>query len=312
MPPDNVLHRPRGGQDVGAPVPSSSNSPPQPEQDVAMNTSGPPDQPSHPASQYGYDDLDEWPSDDFDSSDDGGAPLVNYLDIANLLNTDVDMEPPIAPDETYDISNDDTDSSEQEGEPSGPVMPWTHGLPSSLAGPDFSNMDAVDGIPSSAGGLGLVPEHGNEFFGMLSHAEAVFTSIAESAAVVQATEHTIMQPASFATLPPANPGLEQFLRLWAYARPNRLPYGRDRAGYPWMGPVQQLLEKEIHQVRYADLRGDYHDMQGIDWRRMDVTRTEARERRLDQYKNYVNKPSSDAWRVSEWLRRRRPRDEFLG
>ncbi|KAI0159424.1 WD40-repeat-containing domain protein [Pestalotiopsis sp. NC0098] len=93
------------------------------------------------------------------------------------------------------------------------------------------------------------------------------------------------------TLGPDNFGLVAFLRTWA-----RL--GRTREGHPWPGieGINALAnEKDVHRVTYRNLKGDECDFQGIDWKKMGISRTQARDRRKTTYKNYVNKPSSDKW-----------------
>jgi hypothetical protein len=51
---------------------------------------------------------------------------------------------------------------------------------------------------------------------------------------------------------------------------------------------QFIREKPNSEVRRDDLRGDRCDFQGINWRKLEVTRLEARQLRAELYKNYMN------------------------
>lgn len=107
----------------------------------------------------------------------------------------------------------------------------------------------------------------------------------------------LMSNPNHQTLGPDNFGLVAFLRTWA-----RL--GRTREGHPWPGieGINALAnEKDVHRVTYRNLKGDECDFQGIDWKKMGISRTQARDRRKTTYKNYVNKPSSDKWHASIML-----------
>ena len=81
-----------------------------------------------------------------------------------------------------------------------------------------------------------------------------------------------------------------FLRRWVFAS--------------YIRPTPDLNEVEAQAchpekvVRYKDLEADSCDMQGLNWSRMGTTRQTARAQRLVTYKNYVNRPQSDVWKVS--------------
>ncbi|ETS87616.1 hypothetical protein PFICI_01444 [Pestalotiopsis fici W106-1] len=93
------------------------------------------------------------------------------------------------------------------------------------------------------------------------------------------------------TLGPDNFSLVDFLRTWAQL-------GRARDGHPipnYEGISALANEKDVHRVSYHDLKGDEYDFQGVNWAKMGIARTRARERRRTSYKNYVNKAGSDKW-----------------
>lgn len=101
-------------------------------------------------------------------------------------------------------------------------------------------------------------------------------------------------------LGPENHSLPDFLRYWAY-QSNGAWHGlnaRERGRYPWSARISTQMARPVSHVDYDDLEGDRYDVQGIDWEDLGVTRNEARERRLNTYKNYVNIPDSDRWQVS--------------
>lgn len=103
-----------------------------------------------------------------------------------------------------------------------------------------------------------------------------------------------------APLGPENHNLPDFLRYWAY-QTNGAWHGincRERGRYPWTTRISEQMARNIPHVDYDDLEGDRCDVQGIDWEGLGVTRCEARERRLNTYKNYVNIADSDRWQVS--------------
>jgi len=99
-----------------------------------------------------------------------------------------------------------------------------------------------------------------------------------------------------------NHPLIPFLKLWA--RPDR--YGRDfsrpRINAPSMLRICHLTGAKPWRVEYDHLLGDKCDFQGIDWEDLGVTRREARERRLNMYKNFVNIAASDDFGVSSSAR----------
>lgn len=100
-------------------------------------------------------------------------------------------------------------------------------------------------------------------------------------------------------LGPENFNLPDFLRHWAWQNGalQSMP-GRERGRFPLPSSIESQMSKTISHVDYMDLEGDRCDVQGIDWDALHVTRGEARERRLNTYKNYVNISNSDRWQVS--------------
>ncbi|KAK9425080.1 putative Quinon protein alcohol dehydrogenase-like superfamily [Seiridium unicorne] len=109
------------------------------------------------------------------------------------------------------------------------------------------------------------------------------------------------------TLGPDNFTLVHFLRAWA-------GLGRSRGSQPVprFDRINALPnDKETHRIEYDNLQGDAHDMQGVDWMQLGVTRSRARERRRATYKNYVNKLDSDKWHPGLPDRLAIPRDNYF-
>lgn len=102
---------------------------------------------------------------------------------------------------------------------------------------------------------------------------------------------------SATALGPENYNLTDFIRVWSWQTGTWQGLPRERGRYPWPERIVQQLSQNVSHVDYADLEGDRCDVQGLDWEDLGVTRSEARERRLNTYKNYVNIPNSDRWQV---------------
>ncbi|KAF3769077.1 WD40 repeat-like protein [Cryphonectria parasitica EP155] len=100
-------------------------------------------------------------------------------------------------------------------------------------------------------------------------------------------------------LGPDNYNLSSFIEAWQGAAWQGLP--RERGRYPWPDRIDRQLSRSVMHIDYMDLEGDRYDVQGIDWEDLGVTRGEARERRLNTYKNYVNVPDSDRWEETQAL-----------
>lgn len=97
-------------------------------------------------------------------------------------------------------------------------------------------------------------------------------------------------------LGPENYNLPDFMRVWAWQ--NGTLAARERGRYPWPDRINSQMSQNISSVDYTDLEGDRCDVQGIDWEDLGITRSDARERRFNTYKNYVNITNSDLWQVS--------------
>lgn len=76
---------------------------------------------------------------------------------------------------------------------------------------------------------------------------------------------------------------------------------------PRLESVRDFRVKKPTEVRIADLRGDKCDIQGINWKKLDVKRRDARLMRIATYKNYQNL-SSPHW-MPLTLRRATIQDE---
>lgn len=112
----------------------------------------------------------------------------------------------------------------------------------------------------------------------------------------------VVEPVPFSNANPSvlgleNLGLFDFLRGWAAQRHFGAISGLG-------GPdLQQVLYQESlrrKEISYNDLKGDYCDFQGLNWRAMGTNRKVARSRRRYTYRNYVNRQDSDKWNVSSY------------
>ncbi|GAP83457.1 putative WD domain-containing protein [Rosellinia necatrix] len=95
-------------------------------------------------------------------------------------------------------------------------------------------------------------------------------------------------------LMPDNYNTYDFLRSWRWRRrQNQLKDIKD-------APRNEISITDIKRPRiaYEDLKGDEYDLQGIDWKHLGVTRSSARKCRAATFRNYTNKPDSDAWNPS--------------
>lgn len=89
-----------------------------------------------------------------------------------------------------------------------------------------------------------------------------------------------------------NHGLIDF--LWHWSREARLAHSYSLRAYaPCPEDIRRQAQVHMNEVRYDDLLGDECDFQGMNWESMGTTRERARRRRLETYKNYVNKEGSD-------------------
>ncbi|KAJ4318267.1 hypothetical protein N0V84_006939 [Fusarium piperis] len=89
-----------------------------------------------------------------------------------------------------------------------------------------------------------------------------------------------------------NHGLIDFLWHWSHEARHAPSYAL-RARAPSPEEIRHQAQVHMNEVRYDDLYGDEYDLQGMDWASMGTTREYARQRRLETYKNYVNKEGSD-------------------
>jgi hypothetical protein len=113
----------------------------------------------------------------------------------------------------------------------------------------------------------------------------------------QTTHTNLMNNPNAVALGPENYNLADFIRVWAWQNGVWQGVSRERGRYPWLDRISPQISKDLSRVEYHDLEGDSCDVQGVNWDDLGVTRSEARERRLLTYKNYVNIPRSDRWQV---------------
>lgn len=233
------------------------------------------------------DAFDGYLSDDqeMEMSGDAGYPLVNYLEVAQLLTTDMDLDPSasspggfdIEPDEPGDAPDGTEFSVSETDDHYQPVPPPAY---SSL----LPHLHAPLHPPLPI--LPTLPSHLQDF-----------DSDVDSASVAvgfEGTHPVIIANPILTQLEPTNDDLSRFLHHWA-GQTHGLT-GLPRGRYPWPARINDVSPRALsHRVQYADLNGDQCDLQGIDWDHIGVTRREARERRLLTYRNYVNHQNSDRW-----------------
>jgi hypothetical protein len=83
---------------------------------------------------------------------------------------------------------------------------------------------------------------------------------------------------------PNNYSLEGFLVEWVRtAKDNRKTSRVPRLGY-----IRETRNTKPNEINFTDLRGDRCDFQGINWKKLEVKRSDARKMRMDTYKNYHN------------------------
>lgn len=228
-------------------------------------------------------------SDDHDM-DDGGAP-VHYGDIADILTQGMDVD--------YDSEHDDDISV------SHPALP---GLPAALPLvnpiPHYGTFQAHYALQYPASMLHThtagplqpphppqgPPEEGQEANNDNAHHVPLHHT---------QTMHTnnFMNNLNMVALGPENYNLADFIRVWAWQNGVWQGVSRERGRYPWLDRISPQISKDLTRIEYQDLEGDSCDVQGMNWDDLGVTRSEARERRLLTYKNYVNIPRSDRWQV---------------
>ncbi|KAI0187414.1 quinon protein alcohol dehydrogenase-like superfamily [Xylaria flabelliformis] len=95
-------------------------------------------------------------------------------------------------------------------------------------------------------------------------------------------------------LMPDNHNCLDFLQLWRlYKKQNQL---KDITDTP--RNTMSITELRRPRIAYSDLKGDEYDLQGINWQHLGVSRSSARKCRAKTFRNYTNKPHSDAWNPS--------------
>ncbi|KAI1368702.1 WD40-repeat-containing domain protein [Xylaria arbuscula] len=92
-------------------------------------------------------------------------------------------------------------------------------------------------------------------------------------------------------LTPDNFHLLDFLLFWRDCKMRGQL--KDIRGTP--SNVESVRKVDRSRITYEDLNGDECDLQGINWRDIGVTRTAARKCRTKIFRNYTNRPDSDAW-----------------
>lgn len=255
----------------------------------------------HPQSSY-FTGLDGYLSDDGDMSDDAGAPLVDYLQVANLLTNDMDTdvsdaggdhgnfpyELSMEPDNEDSISmtsslSDEEQFSQYPPAPPAPFTPFTLGLVNQMLATNGQ------GWPSTTTASQVISGIINTM-----HPQVPPTTLLDT------FPHPTHGPNfhSMTSLGPNNHCLTEFLYTWA--RPDHREQGvhLPRGPYPWPSRIADLASQKLSQMHHTDLAGDQCDFQGVNWEELGVTRQEARQRRLLTYRNYVNLPGSDKWDVS--------------
>ncbi|KAK0656377.1 WD40-repeat-containing domain protein [Cercophora newfieldiana] len=239
----------------------------------------------HQAQLAYFDDLDGYISDDLDMSVDSGVPLVNYLEVAQLLTSDMDLDPSMGSSGEFDFDSTEPENATQITETSSP------------------NVDDVHLPISPTAGLANMLSHLQPALHPLNPS-AVSTQLEQlmpdtddpaTAAWFEGTHPVALTNPNPNALGPGNYSLSDFLHHWARQSRGLGGMPRERGRYPWPGRINDISSRPLTHVQYADLNGDQCDLQGVDWDHIGVTRREARERRLLTYNNYVNHQGSDRW-----------------
>ncbi|KAI2629821.1 YVTN repeat-like/Quino protein amine dehydrogenase [Hypoxylon sp. NC1633] len=95
------------------------------------------------------------------------------------------------------------------------------------------------------------------------------------------------------SLGPENPHVMQFLELWEW-QSHADTQLRTIVPVPSFQQIRRLARECLRRVDYRQLRGDEYDFQGINWSDLGITRNLARGRRMQSFRNYVNRPNSDS------------------
>lgn len=98
--------------------------------------------------------------------------------------------------------------------------------------------------------------------------------------IIQANNHQVEEH--------NNLNLRDFLYTWGvYVNQSRATAKKRKRG-PNLAYLDRLGGDKPTEVRRSDLRGDHCDFQGIDWRKLEVSRIDARRMRMRAYTNYMN------------------------
>jgi len=214
-----------------------------------------------------YQTLDAYLSDNLDMSDDAGAPLADYA-VTQLLADDVDMDGPAGSGSDAELAWADDGASNPESD----LVPD----PDTAAETQAAAMEAHTEVAA--------------FVSTATFAGLAWDPFPPGIAWGHPFSFSNPNPT---TIGPSNYGLTDFLHHWA--RQSRILQGMARGSCPWPARVNMLLSSQDESIEYDDLLGDQCDFQGVDWEDIGVTRSDARERRLLTYSNYVNIPGSDRW-----------------
>lgn len=257
--------------------------------------------------------LDDYTSgiDGDDSDDDlanGGAP-IDILSITNVLTHGV-VNMDTSPDDETDAMTDLDPADPQPALASGGHPPppstvplphqahhayGTHQLAPPVQPPYVQNLPHLNGqmptIPVTASAEGNQPNNSNGHHVQLLHHP-------------QMIHLNVFNNPNATALGPENYNLSDFVRVWAWQAGAWQGLPRERGRYPWPARINRQLVHNVSHIDYMDLEGDRYDVQGLDWEDLGVTRSEARERRLNTYKNYVNIANSDRWQVRQSLQGR--------
>lgn len=291
--------------------------------------------PHHPYSHR----LDEYNS---DMSDDAGTPVVNYLDITNIITGDnMTIDSSIPDEESADdelefsseinVEQDGDDDgvetgiesssgsateSEIESEFDSDIIGESHGENSSVES-QFADDGSVFAVsqpyPPGFMSPGLTPESVLSQAPILPHVpmppQLPGQMPNQSFAEYLLAEHGVtgwFEPSHPSNTNPATLDPNNYGLvgfLHQWARQSRMLQGLSRGKSPWPAKINELAGSEATRIKYEALQGDKCDIQGVDWDDLGVSRKEARERRLLTYSNYVNQAGSDRWTVSAtWTR----------
>lgn len=251
---------------------------------------------------HGYmsDDEDDEDEDEDDDMIGGGGAHVDILAVASVLTQGIDLQDDFGSAGTM-MPNQTQGSSHQPHAMPGHSL---GGISSSNLGPEIGGAhqsifhNQHSGLPTMPAAHVGGTQQGNLDAPQGGQQANILNNHHPQVNHTQLLHNNPISVPHAAALGPENYSLSDFIMVWAWQNAAHQGSARERGRYPWLNKINPQMARNVSHVDYMDLEGDRYDVQGIDWEDLGVTRSEARERRLNTYKNYVNITASDRWEVS--------------